>query len=120
MNNNELPIIDEAEVLARVDGDRELLGEMAELFLTDCQGLLAKVREAVEHQDRALLQRAAHTLKGSVGNFAAKAAYEAARKMELMGRNGELAGAEQAYASLEQELARLTPVLTTLSQHKGG
>lgn len=113
-----LPIVDEGEALARVEGDRELLGEMAELFLSDCPHLLQQVREAVERKDAVLLQRAAHTLKGSVGNFAAKAAYEAARLMEMMGRNNELKDAAQAYATLDQEIARLTPILNGFAQRQ--
>ena len=110
------PIIDEAEVLRRVDGDRDLLAELAELFLIDCESLLKRVREAVERRDREAMQTTAHTLKGSVSNFAAKAAFEAAREVEAMGRTGHFDRADIAMASLQREIDRLTPVLQSLSR----
>jgi HPt (histidine-containing phosphotransfer) domain-containing protein len=112
------PIVDEAEVMKRVDGDRELLGELAELFLVDCAAQLARVREAVERRDRAAMQSTAHALKGSVSNFAAKAACDAARDVETMGRMGQLDKADSAMASLEREIGRLTPVLESFARNR--
>ena len=105
---------DSSAALARVQGDTALLGEMAELFLKNCPKLLAEIRQAIERQDTRALERAAHTLKGSVGNFAARAAYEAALRLETMARQGDLSQAESAFRALEQELERLTPTLATL------
>src|SRR5262245_59723599 len=98
------PIIDEEEVMKRVDGDRELLAELAELFLIDCAAQLSRVREAVEQRDYMAMQSSAHALKGSVSNFAAKAACDAARDVETMGRLGQLDQAPAALASLEREI----------------
>lgn len=109
------PIIDEAEVLALVDGDRELLAEMARLFVTDCAALLAQVRRAVVQRDRLALEHAAHTLKGSVGTFAAKAAYQAADRIETLCSTGALADVDAAYQVLEREIARLRPLLEKLA-----
>lgn len=105
---------DLTEALARVDGDHELLTEMAELFLEESPRFVKDIRTAVERGDTQTLTYAAHTLKGSVGNFAATEAAEAARQLEQMGRKGDLAGADRELARLEAALARLAPALTEL------
>jgi PAS domain S-box-containing protein len=111
-------ILDRVTALARVDGDAKLLGELARLFLADTARLLSAVREAVTRGDAKALEYAAHALKSSVGNFAAHAAFEAAARLEMSGRQGDLAEAQEAYAVLQQEIERLRPVLEGFA--KGG
>lgn len=107
-------IIDRDEVLDRVDGDMELLAEMVEIFLEDCPGLLTGIQKAIESQDVEALEYSAHTLKGAVGNFAAVGAFEAAFKLEEMGRTSNIIGANEAYMTLAGEMERLRPVLSAL------
>lgn len=104
-------IIDQVALLAGVDGNRRLLRKMVRLFLADGPQHLAKIKEAVRHGDAVALGRAAHALKGSVGNFAAKNAFAAAERLETMGRTGDLAAAGDASVTLESELALLTEAL---------
>jgi CheY-like chemotaxis protein len=111
-------ILDRVTALARVDGDAKLLGELARLFLADTARLLSAVRQAVTRGDAKALEYAAHALKSSVGNFAAHAAFEAAARLEMSGRQGDLAEAQEAYAALQQEIERLKPVLEGFA--KGG
>jgi HPt (histidine-containing phosphotransfer) domain-containing protein len=66
--------------------------------------------------DPAEIERAAHTIKGSVGNFAAKAAFDAAMELERIGRDGTLDQAEAARVRLEDELDRLKPALAALGR----
>ena len=107
-------VLDEAALLAGVSGDRKLLRELVELFLGDRSKMLAQIRNAVRRRDAAKVQSAAHALKGSVGNFAARSAYEAARKLETLGREGDLTAVGAAYAALEDEVTRLAESLTAL------
>jgi signal transduction histidine kinase/DNA-binding response OmpR family regulator len=109
-------ILDRLTALARVDGDANLLGELAGLFLADSARLLSAVEEAVARGDAKALERAAHALKSSVGNFAAHAAFQAAARLEMLGRQGDLAEAQEAYAALEQEIERLRPALLNLQR----
>ena len=106
---------DVQEALARVDGDKELLGEMASLFLEEYPRFLAQIQEAINKKDSSSLSYAAHTLKGSVGNFAASDAFEAAFTLERIGRHGDLTQAFDALVHLEAALARLTPALGKLT-----
>ena len=78
--------MDVAAALARVDGDRGFLGEMAVMFLEESPRLLAQIREAVAAGDAAGLVGPAHTLKNWTGNFVASAAFEAVTTLEAMGR----------------------------------
>ena len=98
------PKLDSAALLDRVGGDTELLGELAVLFTDDCPRLLDEIRDAVRLGDAEKLGRSAHTLKGSVGNFAAQDAFQAALRLEKMGREGETRLAQHALGELEMEI----------------
>ncbi len=109
-------VFDREEALERVDNDKELLREIIALFEEECPQLLDAIRRAIAEKDSDALQHSAHTLKGSVGNFAARAAFDAAFKLEQMGKERRWEGAEQALADLEREIERLLPALKELAQ----
>jgi two-component system, sensor histidine kinase and response regulator len=107
-------IFDRDAALARVEGDGELLLEILEVFLDDSPRLLMRIREALRRKDLKMLEQAAHTLKGSTGNFCAPAAYEAASRLELIGREGKLEKAREAWVELEKAIQHLRPALMAL------
>jgi CheY-like chemotaxis protein len=113
-NPREQEPIDTASALARVEGDIELLKEVVALFLKELPELVTNLREAITARDGSAIERAAHNLKGSVGNFAAQPAFEAALKLEVLGRNGSLSEAEPAYCELEKEIERLKSAMANL------
>jgi PAS domain S-box-containing protein len=108
--------IDTASALARVEGNFELLKEMVALFLLELPGLMTSLREAVTAGEANAIARAAHKLKGSVGNFAAHPAFEAASKLEALGRDGNLSEAKPIYVDLEREIERLKSAMASLSE----
>jgi CheY-like chemotaxis protein/HPt (histidine-containing phosphotransfer) domain-containing protein len=108
-------VLDRSAALERVGGDAQLLRELAELFLDDCPRQQAEIRDALARGDAPKLHRAAHTLKGSAGNFRAGPAFEAAQRLESLARHGNLAGAREAADALDRELERLTPALAGLA-----
>ena len=97
-----------------MDGDANLLAEMAAVLLGDFPNQLSAIRTALADRDSKALERAAHKLKGSVGIFGAKQAYEASLDLETMARRCDFAGADEAFGALEEALNRLRPVLETL------
>jgi len=105
---------DTVTVLKRVDGDRELLKEVAGIFIEDTPKLLSEIRTAISWTDNKALERAAHTLKSSVGNFGAKAAVDAAFQLEQMGRRGDFAHAEEVAGTLEQQITQVFSALDAL------
>ncbi|MDO8682183.1 MAG: response regulator [Armatimonadota bacterium] len=106
--------LDMTAALACVDGDKELLAELAQLFLDDYPRLISAAKEAIATSDAQALQRSAHTLKGSVGNFSAKAAFDAAFNLEQIGRSGDLTKAQEAWEFLVLQIDKLTPVLKSI------
>jgi two-component system sensor histidine kinase/response regulator len=102
-------------ILERVGGDTEFLQEIAGLFAEDCPKLITEIRSAISSGNPVALERAAHTLKGSVSNFGAEPAREAALRLEVLGRNGDLQTAPEACALLEEEVQRFTQALTALA-----
>jgi len=49
-----------------------------------------------------------------VANFVVPGATEAARQLEVMGREGDLSAAKEALADLDREIERLRPSLAKL------
>jgi signal transduction histidine kinase/CheY-like chemotaxis protein/HPt (histidine-containing phosphotransfer) domain-containing protein len=109
-------VFDQYATLARVEGDRELLLTMINLYLAQAEELLPEIRRAGERGDCKALERLAHKLKGSLGNFSARPAAEAALRLEIMGRTGQLVQSEEALAELEHEAALFREALTTFTE----
>ena len=105
-----------SEALLHIDGDAEMLQEIAEIFLSECPSLLEIIQLAIDSNDAEALIGGARTLKVSVSNFVAAEAFEAAATLEKIGRQGNLEHAPQAVTRLEQALARLRPALSDLKQ----
>ena len=93
-------ILNKAALLARIDNDAGFLKELVALFKADSPRQLAAIRDAIAKGDGPAVQRASHTLKGSVSNFFAPVAVAAALCLESAGQSGNLAGAEGHYADL--------------------
>jgi CheY-like chemotaxis protein/nitrogen-specific signal transduction histidine kinase len=107
-------IFDEKALREHVDGDDRLLGELVELFRSDCPARIEEARYALAVQDSKALERSAHSLKGMVGNFAAKGAFEAALELERIARSENLENAERLLEALEKEITILKSALIGL------
>jgi len=107
-------VLDRAAALQQVEGDMELLSDLVRVFLGEWPRRAGDLRRALEDVDAGALARAAHSLKGSVGNFAARRAWEAADRLERMAQRGDLKSAAGACAALEAEIERLNPALAGL------
>ncbi|MEW6672770.1 MAG: response regulator [Thermodesulfobacteriota bacterium] len=108
-------IFDLAAALEVVVGNRELFGEIAKLFIDSLPGYLAEIKNGIQKGDGRAVERAAHSLKGSVGNFGARRSYEAALKLEKLGEQANFNEIPAAVTLLEEELGllinQLKPVL---------
>ena len=106
---NEVPrsptTFDAEQALQQVDGDKELLEEITDLFFEDAPDLLNQIGTAVAQNDCEGLLSSAHALKGAVSNFAAGRARDLAFDLEQMGRDEQLtADAGDKHQALEVEL----------------
>ena len=114
------PVLDRPLALSRVGGDEELLKEIAVIFLDDCPRLMAELRDAIAANDPQKLESAAHSMKGSVGNFGAEAAVSAAFNLERMGRERRAtsqaldSAATSEFEALQQALSVLRLELEAL------
>jgi CheY-like chemotaxis protein len=93
------------------DGDPDFLAEIVNLFLETYPALLSEIESAVLIKDAAALGRAAHTMKGAVANFGARAVVDQAKALEMMGKSGDLASADDAAQSLRALMDKLVPEL---------
>jgi two-component system, sensor histidine kinase and response regulator len=109
-------VFDRNAALDRVEGNWELLQEIVSLFFDEIPRLLSAVQEPIARRDAKALERAAHTLKGAVGNFGAKGAFDAALRLEAMGRGRDLTNVAEAYAELEKEVTHLKGALAALRE----
>jgi CheY-like chemotaxis protein len=100
-------IFDFSEAMKTVNGDKELFREIATLFLESAAQSLSQIREGIANKDAKTVENAAHSLKGSVANFGARRTFDAAYRMEQMGREGAFVDAESAQSELERELEAL-------------
>ncbi len=103
--------LDWKTAMEAVQGDQGLLRELIEIFLDDGPKLMSQAREAQAEGDAAVLQRAAHTLKGSVRLFGATQAFDLCFELESLAKRSELQQAAAAIARLEEELERLVESL---------
>jgi len=98
-------------LLARMQGDYNLLAVWADLFVKDSSLCLSDLKKWIDRGDAKMVEKAAHSLKGAVSNFAAPYVTESALRLELMARNGDLSGASRELAILQQEVDLLKSFL---------
>jgi CheY-like chemotaxis protein/signal transduction histidine kinase len=108
--------LDRKELLALLDGDIALLTELTDIFWENSPTLIAEMRSALADRDPHTLTYAAHTLKGSVGNFTAKRALSLIAELETMGATQNFSQATYTMDALEAELARLRTALSSLRE----
>jgi len=108
-------ILDKEAIMARTEGDAQLLAEISEIFVRDSRALMEKIRDAVARGDSPELERATHRLKGGLGTLGARTAVEIAQRLEALGRDGRAAEGGSSASALAAELARLEPELIALA-----
>jgi PAS domain S-box-containing protein len=113
------PAINLDEFRSRLDGNDELMADLAQLFLDDAPRQIREIREAKTLGDATRLEIAAHTLKGSASTVGAGALTSIARKIEMVARERNIEGTGELCNQLELEWERLKVELSTLSAGVG-
>ncbi|HYV96637.1 MAG TPA: ATP-binding protein [Gemmatimonadaceae bacterium] len=101
-------VFNELELLRIVSGDESLVTELAGLFLQDAPKRVDAMRKAIGEGNARELHAAAHGLKGSATTLTARRLAQRAYTLESMAAAGTLAGAQDALAAVEREMADLT------------
>ncbi len=107
----ETTTMDWTKALAHVGGSEEILRSVIEAFLMEWPKWRQSFHDALGQRSPTGLRRTAHTVKGSLTMLGATAAGELAQRLEKLGQDGNLAGADETYSQLEQEMARVEPAL---------
>jgi two-component system, sensor histidine kinase and response regulator len=107
------PPADVAALREWVGDDLELLDEVAGDFVAQLPVWLSGLTEALRAGDGEALRRAAHSLKGAVGNFGAPTVREPAAALEALGKSGRLAEAPEFLSQLDPALRTLAAFIAT-------
>jgi two-component system sensor histidine kinase/response regulator len=101
-------------LLERLEGDRELLEDLARLFADECPKSISEIRSALDPVDFVLLERLAHTLKGSSASMGAESVRQLALELEMSARARDLPEAKKLVEGLQNEIDRLMPELKAI------
>ena len=110
---DDIPQFDEAKLMERLGGDREILREVVAIFRHSTPELVAEIRTAIDAHDRTRLRSAAHTLKGAAGNLSAKRVAALASELETAAEASDVALAAHYFPRLVAETEELLTILIT-------
>jgi HPt (histidine-containing phosphotransfer) domain-containing protein len=97
------------------EGDSEFLRELISIYLEDTPKQMAKLEHAIASQDAGLVVHAAHTIKGSSGNFGAADLARLAQEIEAHGKSKDLAAAAAALPEFKNAFAQVVAALKQLA-----
>jgi signal transduction histidine kinase/CheY-like chemotaxis protein len=113
------PTIDWDFALEQCGGRREVLDELAGIFVVDAADLVSKIVAAAARGDAAELRRLAHALKGSARLFGAQTVGETAWELEQMGRDNDVARAPATADRLRHEVETVVTLVAGRSRKAG-
>jgi len=111
--------VDRKSLLTAFGGRMDLLKHVVDVFLEDTPSILTRLKGGLENNNAADVTSAAHALKGSVGLFSQGEAYECARRLEQLGRSGDLTNGESVLEELLASVSKLTTELRALGDSGG-
>jgi signal transduction histidine kinase/DNA-binding response OmpR family regulator len=99
--------LDDRRLLEQSAGDPQVAIELISMFLKEREKVLEPIAQAIEECNTAEIERAAFKLTGKFGSLAAPRATEAAKRLERLGRVGDLEQSVAALAVLRGEVGLL-------------
>ena len=87
-----MSLLDIERALKALDGNEDLLKDLASMFVEDAPILLDQLKVAITENDSVQARYAVHSLKGLVSTFYAKADVELAQRLEDCAAEGSLDG----------------------------
>lgn len=114
IDSGDPPPIDWEHADTTVGGDRELLSELMNVYTGEVNNLMQQISTAVASDDRELLRRAAHTVKGASLSIGAIPASTVAQQLEGTAESGDIALIKEYVLSLEESLSR---VIASIQQY---
>jgi len=111
----EAGVFDRKVLLERLDGDEGIFKEIIATFLEDAPKQVEKLKKALQEGDANRVERQAHLLKGAALNIGGNGLQNAARELEVAGKEGDLTKAQSLAAIFDQEFEKLKGALTGLA-----
>lgn len=112
--SSEQPDFDPEAALGYVGGRRELLLEIAQMFVHESSRMLDDIERAVREGDALRIERASHSLKSAVSHLGALPTWNHARALEELGHSGDLASARGLWPAVRDSVHRLNDALRAL------
>jgi HPt (histidine-containing phosphotransfer) domain-containing protein len=95
--------------------DKDFVGELIDTFLEDAPQLLASLSSALAANDTEAFRRAAHSLKSNAASLGAMTFSASAKELEMMGKDGNLQGADVKVEDLRGEFVQVGQALKEYS-----
>ncbi|MEW5815467.1 MAG: Hpt domain-containing protein, partial [Spirochaetota bacterium] len=108
----EKTILDFADTLNRLGGDKELAEELYGLFLDDAPARLQMIRAALMSNSTERIKELAHSLKGFLANIGAVSALEIVKRMETVAQENNVKDIKKLYFQLENAITDIRKILT--------
>ena len=103
------------ELLDSLGGDREFLAELLDTFYDDTPQQLETIRQGLSSGDAEVVRRAAHSIKSNSATFGAMHLHGLCKALEDKGKVGDLEGAAELTAAIEEEYQRVKSELQEAS-----
>jgi response regulator RpfG family c-di-GMP phosphodiesterase len=100
-------VVDVEAALERLEGDRDLLEQLAALFEVESGELLNSMEKAIERRDLDSIRTVAHTLKGSSANFGGQRISEALADLSASAKLADWPAVQKNFRVLKEETSRL-------------
>jgi len=97
--------------MERLGGDKEFLLELLEELIQQVREILPRIKEAVESENYTELRSLAHALKGAAANLNVDRMTSALKRLEDMGRDGSVTGAQELITIVENSNSELEEYL---------
>jgi len=107
---------DNDAALRHVEGDRDLLEEIIRIFADQCPKTMYEIQNAIRAADLSVVERAAHSLKGSASNLCAAGVTQSAAQLEESARSGDSSRSREQFEALESEVEKLLHELEAFSR----
>ncbi|MFA6378782.1 MAG: Hpt domain-containing protein [Candidatus Omnitrophota bacterium] len=107
-------IIGLQDVLYRLQGDKELLLELVQIFLEDTPQRLKDVSTLITKSSFSDLADVAHSIKGAASNIGANKLWQSFKEMEAAAKQENLIQVTQIFQRASQEFVELQEYLPRL------
>ncbi len=104
-------VFDMGSLLRSTCDDKELAGQVVEVFLSDIPVQLADLQSALDRNDAVTAERVAHSIKGASATVGGALLRDVAFECEQCGKSSDLAGLRDRMTKLREQYDILQQVL---------